>query len=102
MHKAMTFEHGGKVYEVRAIPTLNGWPELYEPAARLATNCTPSAASTFKTVPNAGSMSPLSDLPPLLFSPSRSIPDDLRHSSRFRFRRPQCFSFRDVSNTRST
>ena len=25
MHKAMTFEHGGKVYEVRAIPTLNGW-----------------------------------------------------------------------------
>ena len=25
MHKATTFEHGGKVYEVRAIPTLNGW-----------------------------------------------------------------------------
>ena len=25
MHRAMTFEHGGKVYEVRAIPTLNGW-----------------------------------------------------------------------------
>jgi hypothetical protein len=24
MHKAPTFEHGGKVYEVRAIPTLNG------------------------------------------------------------------------------
>ena len=24
MHKATTFEHG-KVYEVRAIPTLNGW-----------------------------------------------------------------------------
>src|ERR1700736_4220664 len=25
MQKATTFEHGGKVYEVRAIPTLNGW-----------------------------------------------------------------------------
>jgi len=25
MHKTTTFEHGGKVYEVRAIPTLNGW-----------------------------------------------------------------------------
>jgi hypothetical protein len=25
MHKTSTFEHGGKVYEVRAIPTLNGW-----------------------------------------------------------------------------
>jgi hypothetical protein len=25
MHKATTFEHDGKVYEVRAIPTLNGW-----------------------------------------------------------------------------
>ncbi len=25
MNKATTFEHGGKVYEVRAIPTLNGW-----------------------------------------------------------------------------
>ena len=25
MHKATTFEHGGNVYEVRAIPTLNGW-----------------------------------------------------------------------------
>jgi hypothetical protein len=25
MHKTATFEHGGKVYEVRAIPTLNGW-----------------------------------------------------------------------------
>ena len=25
MHKATTFEHGGKVYEVRAVPTLNGW-----------------------------------------------------------------------------
>src|ERR1700730_3907938 len=25
MLKATTFEHGGKVYEVRAIPTLNGW-----------------------------------------------------------------------------
>ena len=25
MHKATTFEHGSKVYEVRAIPTLNGW-----------------------------------------------------------------------------
>jgi hypothetical protein len=25
MHKATTFEHGGKVYEVRAIPALNGW-----------------------------------------------------------------------------
>ena len=25
MHKATTFEHGGKLYEVRAIPTLNGW-----------------------------------------------------------------------------
>jgi hypothetical protein len=25
MHKATTFEHGDKVYEVRAIPTLNGW-----------------------------------------------------------------------------
>jgi hypothetical protein len=25
MHKATTFEHGGRVYEVRAIPTLNGW-----------------------------------------------------------------------------
>ena len=25
MHKATTFEHGGTVYEVRAIPTLNGW-----------------------------------------------------------------------------
>ena len=25
MHKATIFEHGGKVYEVRAIPTLNGW-----------------------------------------------------------------------------
>jgi hypothetical protein len=23
--KRLTFEHGGKVYEVRAIPTLNGW-----------------------------------------------------------------------------
>jgi hypothetical protein len=27
----------------------------------LATNCTPSAASTFKTVPSAGSILPLSD-----------------------------------------
>ena len=25
MNKTTTFEHGGKVYEVRAIPTLNGW-----------------------------------------------------------------------------
>jgi hypothetical protein len=25
MQKVTTFEHGGKVYEVRAIPTLNGW-----------------------------------------------------------------------------
>ena len=25
MQKATTFEHGGKVYEVRAIPTLTGW-----------------------------------------------------------------------------
>ena len=25
MQKATTFEHGGKVYEVRAIQTLNGW-----------------------------------------------------------------------------
>src|SRR6202795_3993221 len=25
MHKTTAFEHGGKVYEVRAIPTLNGW-----------------------------------------------------------------------------
>jgi hypothetical protein len=25
MHKTTTFEHGGKVYEVRAIPTLNDW-----------------------------------------------------------------------------
>src|ERR1700681_1741559 len=25
MQKATTFEHGGKVYEVRVIPTLNGW-----------------------------------------------------------------------------
>ena len=25
MQKATTFEHGGKAYEVRAIPTLNGW-----------------------------------------------------------------------------
>jgi hypothetical protein len=25
MQKATNFEHGGKVYEVRAIPTLNGW-----------------------------------------------------------------------------
>jgi len=25
MQKATTFEHNGKVYEVRAIPTLNGW-----------------------------------------------------------------------------
>jgi hypothetical protein len=25
MQLARTFEHGGKVYEVRAIPTLNGW-----------------------------------------------------------------------------
>jgi hypothetical protein len=40
--------------------------------------------------------------PPSLFSPSRSILDDLRHSSRFSFRRPQCFSFRGGSNTRST
>jgi hypothetical protein len=25
MQKGTTFEHGGKVYEVRAIPTLTGW-----------------------------------------------------------------------------
>jgi hypothetical protein len=25
MAKTTTFEHGGKIYEVRAIPTLNGW-----------------------------------------------------------------------------
>ena len=25
MQKVTTIEHGGKVYEVRAIPTLNGW-----------------------------------------------------------------------------
>jgi hypothetical protein len=25
MQQATTFEHGGKVYEVRAIATLNGW-----------------------------------------------------------------------------
>src|ERR1700726_1498120 len=25
MQKTTTFEHGGKVYEVRAAPTLNGW-----------------------------------------------------------------------------
>jgi hypothetical protein len=25
MPKATTFEHGGRIYEVRAIPTLNGW-----------------------------------------------------------------------------
>ena len=25
MQQATTFEQGGKVYEVRAIPTLNGW-----------------------------------------------------------------------------
>ena len=25
MQQTSTFEHGGKVYEVRAIPTLNGW-----------------------------------------------------------------------------
>ena len=25
MQKATTFEHRGKAYEVRAIPTLNGW-----------------------------------------------------------------------------
>ena len=25
MQKTTTFEHGGKVYEVRAIATLNGW-----------------------------------------------------------------------------
>ena len=25
MQKVTTFEHGGKVYEVRAIPTLTGW-----------------------------------------------------------------------------
>jgi hypothetical protein len=25
MHKATTFEQGGKVYEVHAVPTLNGW-----------------------------------------------------------------------------
>ena len=25
MHKTTIFEHGGKVYEARAIPTLNGW-----------------------------------------------------------------------------
>ena len=25
MHKTTTFEHGGRVYEIRAIPTLNGW-----------------------------------------------------------------------------
>jgi hypothetical protein len=25
MHKATTFEHGGKIYEVRATTTLNGW-----------------------------------------------------------------------------
>jgi hypothetical protein len=25
MHRTSTFEHGGKVYEIRAVPTLNGW-----------------------------------------------------------------------------
>jgi hypothetical protein len=25
MAKTTTFEHSGKIYEVRAIPTLNGW-----------------------------------------------------------------------------
>ena len=25
MHKTTTFEHGGRVYEIRAIPTLKGW-----------------------------------------------------------------------------
>jgi hypothetical protein len=25
MPKTTTFEHGGRIYEVRAIPTLNGW-----------------------------------------------------------------------------
>jgi hypothetical protein len=25
MTKTTTFEHGGRVYEIRAIPTLNGW-----------------------------------------------------------------------------
>ena len=25
MQKATTFEHGGKAYEVRAVPMLNGW-----------------------------------------------------------------------------
>jgi hypothetical protein len=27
MQQATTFEQGGKVYEVRAIPTLNGWKQ---------------------------------------------------------------------------
>src|SRR6266516_5553907 len=43
-------------------------PKLYESAARLATNCMPSAVSTFKTVPNAGSVSPRRDL----YRPARS------------------------------
>jgi len=34
MHRATTFEHGGKVYEVRAIPTLNGWKVRIQSTAK--------------------------------------------------------------------
>ena len=47
MQKATTFEHGGKVYEVRAIPTLNGWK------VRIFVDGTQQMASLIQSTPKS-------------------------------------------------
>jgi hypothetical protein len=45
MTKTTTFEHGGRVYEIRAIPTLNGW------MVRISSTASRQMASLIRSTP---------------------------------------------------
>ena len=57
MNKTTTFEHGGKVYEVRAIPTLNGWK------VRISSRAFRQMASLIQSTPKSIKMLPIDGVP---------------------------------------